>query len=74
FLLVPYYGACIHVPPPPSNQIVYVKTAKGVQMDELYQPFWVEGTFKVENASSELAAAGYRMQASKVTPYEYEGG
>ncbi|MCF3998132.1 DUF3299 domain-containing protein, partial [Pseudomonas aeruginosa] len=56
FLLVPYYGACIHVPPPPSNQIVYVKTAKGVQMDELYQPFWVEGTFKVENASSELAA------------------
>lgn len=73
FLLVPYYGACIHVPPPPSNQIVYVKTAKGVQMDELYQPFWVEGTFKVENASSELAAAGYRMQASKVTPYEYEG-
>lgn len=72
FLLVPYYGACIHVPPPPSNQIVYVKTAKGVQMDELYQPFWVEGTFKVENASSELAAAGYRMQASKVTPYEYE--
>lgn len=42
FLLVPYYGACIHVPPPPSNQIVYVKTAKGVQMDELYQPFWVE--------------------------------
>ena len=46
FLLVPYYGACIHAPPPPSNQIVYVKTAKGVQMDELYQPFWVEGTFR----------------------------
>jgi hypothetical protein len=24
FLLVPYFGACIHVPPPPTNQVIYV--------------------------------------------------
>ena len=30
FLLVPYFGACIHVPPPPSNQIVYVTFKDGV--------------------------------------------
>ena len=29
FLLVPFVGACIHVPPPPANQIVYVKTEQG---------------------------------------------
>jgi len=27
FLLVPYFGACIHVPPPPVNQTILVKTA-----------------------------------------------
>lgn len=70
FLLVPYFGACIHVPPPPSNQIVLVKYAKGVQMDALYQPFWIRGPLEVESSSSELAEAGYQMSADDVYPYE----
>ncbi len=70
FLLVPYYGACIHVPPPPPNQIVHVKTELGVLMDNLYQPFWIEGPLQVESISSDLAEAGYQMEASKVYPYE----
>jgi hypothetical protein len=72
FLFVPYYGACIHVPPPPSNQIVYVTSQKGVRLDELYQPFWIEGAMAVESTTSELAAAGYRMAADKVYPYDLE--
>lgn len=70
FLLVPYFGACIHVPPPPSNQIVHVTSAAGVLMDALYQPFWIEGPLKVEQSSSELAEAGYQMTAGKVYAYE----
>ncbi|MCU1719332.1 DUF3299 domain-containing protein [Pseudomonas sp. 5P_3.1_Bac2] len=70
FLLVPYFGACIHVPPPPSNQIVHVKSELGVMMDALYQPFWVEGPVKVEQSSSELADAGYQLDAQKIYPYE----
>ena len=70
FLLVPYYGACIHVPPPPPNQIVHVKTELGVLMDNLYQPFWVEGPLRVENTSTEIAETGYQMDASKIYPYE----
>jgi hypothetical protein len=70
FLLVPYYGACIHVPPPPANQIVHVKTELGVLMDNLYQPFWVEGPLQVESISSDIAEAGYQMIASKIYPYE----
>ncbi|SDH70324.1 DUF3299 domain-containing protein [Pseudomonas panipatensis] len=73
FLLVPYYGACIHVPPPPSNQIVYVSAAKGVKMDELYQPFWVSGTLQVKAIDSDLAQAGYQMKAGEIVPYEYTG-
>ena len=72
FLLVPYFGACIHVPPPPSNQIVHATSELGVKVDELYQPFWIEGPLKVEHASSELADAGYRMEAQKIYLYELE--
>jgi hypothetical protein len=70
FLLVPYFGACIHVPAPPSNQIVHVTAELGVLMDALYQPFWIEGALKVEQTSSELAEAGYQMQAVKIYAYE----
>ncbi len=70
FLLVPYFGACIHVPPPPSNQIVHAVSELGVKVEQLYQPFWVEGPLRVEPASSELAEAGYRMQAQRILTYE----
>ncbi|HCP53980.1 MAG TPA: DUF3299 domain-containing protein, partial [Pseudomonas sp.] len=66
----PYFGACIHVPPPPPNQIVMVRSQKPVKMESLYQPFWIEGKVKVESASSEIADAGYQLQASKIYPYE----
>lgn len=70
FLLVPYYGACIHVPPPPSNQIVHVTSELGVKVDELYQPYWIEGPMQVKASSSELADAGYQMAAQKIFVYE----
>lgn len=70
FLLVPYFGACIHVPPPPSNQIVHVKSEVGVKLDELYQPYWIEGAMQVKPSSSELADAGYQMEADKIYLYE----
>lgn len=70
FLLVPYYGACIHVPPPPSNQIVHVVTEAGVKVDELYQPYWVEGKLQVKPTSSELAEAGYQLEGEKIFAYE----
>ncbi|MGF6328491.1 hypothetical protein ABH909_001369 [Pseudomonas sp. BS3782 TE3695] len=70
FLLVPYFGACIHVPPPPSNQIVHVKSEVGVKLDELYQPYWIEGALQVKASTSELADAGYQMEADKIYAYE----
>ncbi len=69
FLLVPYYGACIHVPPPPSNQIVHVFSEMGVRVEDLYQPYWIEGKMQVRASSSELADAGYQMEAEKIYAY-----
>ena len=70
-LLVRYYDACIHVPPPPANQTVHVVTAEGLEYGGgLFDTVWVSGTLKVESCSSELADAGYRIDAARVEPYE----
>ena len=44
FFLVPYFGACIHVPPPPPNQIIYVRYNKGLQVEGIWMPFEIKGT------------------------------
>ena len=66
FLLVPFVGACIHVPPPPANQIVYVKTEQGFDVQGTFDPVWVTGTLKVTTAFTGLAEAGYSLEAEKV--------
>ncbi len=71
FLLVPYFGACIHTPPPPPNQTVYVVIDKmHAYHGQLFDTVWVTGTIRVEKRSSELGAAGYRIEARKVEPYQ----
>ncbi len=69
FLLVPYFGACIHVPPPPPNQIVLVDFPEGVKYEDTFDAVWVEGTIQVERVEGGIAVVGYRMTAATVTPY-----
>lgn len=69
FLLVPYFGACIHVPPPPPNQIILVRFPEGAPYEITYDAVWVEGTIKVERNEGELAVVGYQMDAASVTSY-----
>jgi hypothetical protein len=66
FLLVPYVGACIHVPPPPPNQIVYVKAAKGFEVAGTFDPVYVTGTLKVASQYTGLAETGYSIDADMV--------
>jgi uncharacterized protein len=68
FLLVPFVGACIHVPPPPANQIVYVKVGQGFDVKGTFDPVWVTGTLKVTPTFTGLADAGYSLEAEKVEP------
>lgn len=70
FLLVPFFGACIHVPPPPPNQIVYVKFSKGVPIDNLYDAVWVTGTLSTEGWSGDIATVGYSLTGLSVEPFE----
>ncbi len=70
FFLVPYVGACIHVPPPPPNQIVYVRTEKRVEVEDLFMAVWVTGRLTTEGKASEIGQAGYGLTAEAVEPYE----
>lgn len=71
FLLVPYFGACIHVPPPPANQTVYVVTKKGEEYQgQLFDAVWVTGQLNVQSTRSDLADAGYMISAHTVELYE----
>lgn len=70
FLLVPYEGACIHVPPPPPNQVVLVRFPEGYPIRQAFNPVWVEGTIKVERAEGDLAVVAYQMDAVNVAPYQ----
>ncbi len=68
FLLVPYFGACIHTPPPPANQILHVHPAKAAKFRSM-DAVWVVGTLKTARSNSGMGVAGYRMEAQSVTAY-----
>ena len=69
FFLVPYFGACLHSPPPPPNQIVYVKLKDGFKLESLQQPFWVSGLLVTEDNENDIARSAYSINAQSVTPY-----
>ncbi len=80
FLLVPYVGACIHVPPPPPNQIIYVKIGqnKSYKSKNLYEPVWVTGVISAKSMVKDLylvdgsagVDTGYSMQATHIEAYK----
>ncbi|MDR1311885.1 MAG: DUF3299 domain-containing protein [Burkholderiaceae bacterium] len=70
FLLVPYFGACIHVPPPPSNQIVYVRLSKPAKNIRSMYLVTVYGSIVVEESTSDLGSASYSMEPDKVSLYD----
>ncbi|MGS2723676.1 DUF3299 domain-containing protein [Porticoccus sp. GXU_MW_L64] len=69
FFLVPYFGACIHVPPPPPNQLVYVTMDKGIELEAIYDPFWVSGRLTTEGKMNDTGFAAYSMAADRVDDY-----
>ena len=68
FLLVPYFGACIHSPPPPANQIILVKPPKGSKVRTM-DAIWVEGVLSEGRSYSEIGSSAYVLNADKITPY-----
>jgi hypothetical protein len=74
FFLVPYFGACIHTPPPPPNQIAHVSYPEGFELTNLYDPFVIEGTLFTRTIKNDMATAAYRITADSILPYEAPAG
>jgi hypothetical protein len=71
FLLVPYFGACIHVPPPPSNQVVLIRTGKKpFKVNEMFDMVSVTGRLRTERAGNELASASYVIDATHIETHK----
>ena len=71
FLLVPYVGACIHVPPPPPNQLIFVTTQTPWKEAISWDAVWVTGTLLTQHQSTELGSSGYVLQAQKIEFFEW---
>ena len=69
FILVPYVGACVHVPPPPANQLVLVTTERPYESSGMFEPVTVTGMFGVASTSTQLADVGYALSADRIAPY-----
>jgi uncharacterized protein len=70
FFIVPYFGACIHVPPPPPNQLVYVKLAHAIPIEQTYNALMITGQLHATTRTTRLASAAYTLQLEKIEPYK----
>lgn len=69
FLLVPFVGACVHVPPPPPNQLIYVQAADGVAVQGMWEPVFAEGVMRTRRQNSDLADTAYTLELTALRPY-----
>jgi hypothetical protein len=70
FLLVPYFGACLHTPPPAANQVVHVMPGESIKGLNAMDTVWVRGTLRIARQESEAAVSGYRLTDASVEPYQ----
>jgi hypothetical protein len=71
FFLVPFFGACIHVPPPPPNQIIHVTYEDGLELQNLYEAFYILGELNAQVVRHDLADSAYTMNAEHIEMYTY---
>lgn len=70
FLFVPYMGACIHTPPPPPNQIIYVRANPAVRVKDIWQPYYAQGVIQGEEVLNDTGNAAYSLRLEALDPYE----
>lgn len=68
-LLVPHYGACIHTPPPPSNQIIHVRLDKPNKSLSTMDTVWISGRLKLARATTTHGVSGYALDGQRVERY-----
>ena len=72
FFFVPFFGACLHLPPPPPNQIILVDFPTGIPIETLYTPFWISGKLNTKLVEKNIATAAYSMRMDVYEVYRDE--
>lgn len=71
FLLVPYFGACIHTPPPPPNQMAHVLMQRNQVIEvNLWDPIWIIGKLTIESVESPYGMVGFQVTGERILPYD----
>lgn len=63
---VPYFGACIHLPPPPPNQIIHIKPRQPLDAGQVWDAYWAFGTVRIAHSSNDVAKSAYSMDLDKL--------
>ena len=69
FLFVPYMGACIHSPPPPPNQIIFARAPEGQRINDIWIPYYLEGTLSAGEFMNDTGNAAYALDFKSLEPY-----
>ncbi|MEO1656620.1 MAG: DUF3299 domain-containing protein [Pseudomonadota bacterium] len=70
FLIVPYFGACIHTPPPAPNQIVFATAEPAQELGNIFYPLWFTGVLETNRQDTDLGNTAYTLRLESVRPYE----
>ena len=70
FLLVPSPQACIHVPPPPPNQMVHVKMASGRTTEMAFGPIWLLGKMQITDYNGPYGVSSFFVTGISTRPYD----
>lgn len=72
FFMVPFFGACLHQPPPPPNQTIFVDYPQGFVLESLYDPYWISGVITTSLVENDMATAAYTLDMHAFELYEYD--
>ena len=71
FLLVPYFGACIHSPPPPANQIIHIQLVQPVQNIHSMSEVSISGRLIIQrNDAAAMGVSSYTMLLDEIERYQ----
>ncbi|HEY0180129.1 MAG TPA: DUF3299 domain-containing protein [Dokdonella sp.] len=70
FFFVPFFGACIHVPPPPPNQLVHAMLKTPIKTPQIWDPYWLRGELRIETTKNQIAGSAYTMDDAELVPYD----
>jgi hypothetical protein len=67
--LVPYFGACIHFPPPPPNQIVFIQLEASLSDVDITQAYTFVGEINVELFEDPMGTSAYTLDVVSIIEF-----